>query len=264
LIRSYRKKYDIERANNECEIATSLAESIGKIERSELIILVDKEIMKKPEFCEAREYLKRIIRKYIRYRRFMLVAWLLFLVLTFTSIGLDMEIMTTIILLIITILLLSAWYCMMSQVFLGREKLYDTPLLKRYSKELDDRLTINNNVLIEAYRELYHVPQHSVQYDWLDIKPIFSMEDGDFCSWTMKNIKYPEDAVRKHIEGEVIVNFVINKQGQVEDIKITQSAHSLLDSEVVRVISQSPQWSPGKFRDIPVPATYVHKHIFKV
>ena len=61
-----------------------------------------------------------------------------------------------------------------------------------------------------------------------------------------QNLKYPEDAVRDGVQGRVMVDFVIEKDGKVTDVRVIRGVDPELDAEAVRVISASPKWKPGK------------------
>ena len=71
-----------------------------------------------------------------------------------------------------------------------------------------------------------------------------------------QNIKYPAEAVAKGIEGRVLVQFVVNKEGDLQDIKVMKSIDSLLDQEAIRVISSMPKWTPGKLKGEAVNIQY--------
>lgn len=119
--------------------------------------------------------------------------------------------------------------------------------------------------LEESYIKYYNVSYENCPCEWLDAKPVFPTSiERDFYTWIQKNVNYPEEARANGIQGQVQVLFTVNREGNVENVRVQKSCYSLLDNELVRVISQSPQWIPGKFREIPVPVTYVHKHTFKI
>ena len=61
-----------------------------------------------------------------------------------------------------------------------------------------------------------------------------------------RHTKYPESALKAKIEGRVIVQFIIDKNGSVSDVKIMRSVSPELDAEAIRVVSMMPQWTPGK------------------
>ncbi len=69
-----------------------------------------------------------------------------------------------------------------------------------------------------------------------------------FRDWVMKQLKYPEIAAKKGIEGEVFVQFVVDKNGDVKNVVLMRGADPLLDAEALRVVKTSPQWKPGKQR----------------
>lgn len=78
------------------------------------------------------------------------------------------------------------------------------------------------------------------------------------------NIKYPKEAKKNKIEGKVIVQFTVNKQGKVEDIKIVRGIGFGCDEEVIRVVKRMPDWKPGKQRGKPVSVRYNLPVAFKL
>jgi TonB family protein len=68
----------------------------------------------------------------------------------------------------------------------------------------------------------------------------------------IENIKYPEEARKKGVEGTVYVTFVVEKDGAISNIKILRGIGSGCDEEAMRVIALMPSWKPGIQRDKPV------------
>ena len=62
----------------------------------------------------------------------------------------------------------------------------------------------------------------------------------------LKHMRYPEIARREGIEGTVALSFIVDKNGEVKEVKVIQSAHPLLDQEAVRVAWMMPKWKPGR------------------
>jgi len=60
-----------------------------------------------------------------------------------------------------------------------------------------------------------------------------------------ENFTYPKAAVRKRIQGTVIVQFIVDKEGRVTEAEVIQSVHPLLDKEALRLIQESPKWKPA-------------------
>ena len=67
-----------------------------------------------------------------------------------------------------------------------------------------------------------------------------------------KNIKYPSIAQENNIQGRVIVEFVVNKDGSIVEPKVMRSVDTSLDNEAMRVIKSMPKWNPGKWKGEPV------------
>jgi TonB family protein len=58
-------------------------------------------------------------------------------------------------------------------------------------------------------------------------------------------MKYPSDALKGKIQGEVLVSFIVKSDGKVESAKVLRGVHTLLDAEAVRVVNILPAWKPG-------------------
>lgn len=69
-----------------------------------------------------------------------------------------------------------------------------------------------------------------------------------FYEYVRKNLDYPSQARRMNIEGKVFVQFVIEKDGSITDVKAVKGIGAGCDEEAVRVIKNSPKWNPGKQR----------------
>lgn len=79
-----------------------------------------------------------------------------------------------------------------------------------------------------------------------------------------KSIKYPTDAKKAQIQGRVIVKIIIDMEGKVTFPEITHSLSPSLDAEAIRVISNMPQWSPGKQRGKAVRVQYQLPVVFQL
>jgi TonB family protein len=74
----------------------------------------------------------------------------------------------------------------------------------------------------------------------------------DFSNYIGENLVYPPMAQRYIKEDKVYVQFAVNKLGQISDIKVVNKVYKDLEREAVRVISQSPDWTPGYQKGKPV------------
>ena len=120
-------------------------------------------------------------------------------------------------------------------------------------------------VALLAGAQLY-AQNESIPFASVDEKPLFQgSEAGDFSFWVFGQIKYPEEAFKNKISGRVTLQFVIATDGKVKDVKILRgSGNQLLDDEAVRVISMSPDWTPGKVDGKPVNVRYIFPVVFKM
>jgi TonB family protein len=88
--------------------------------------------------------------------------------------------------------------------------------------------------------------QESVPYLLVETKPSFQGGGEDqFSKWVNSQLVYPETAKKDGVQGRVNVEFTINAEGDVCDIKLIDGVRDDLNDEVIRVISASPRWTPG-------------------
>ena len=79
-----------------------------------------------------------------------------------------------------------------------------------------------------------------------------------------KNIKYPSIAQENNIQGRVIMEFVVNKDGSIVEPKVMRSVDTSLDNEAMRVIKSMPKWNPGKQRGKAVRVRYTVPVFFRL
>ena len=78
------------------------------------------------------------------------------------------------------------------------------------------------------------------------------------------NIQYPKEAVKSKIQGKVILQFVIERDGTIGDIGVRQGADPLLDAEAIRVVRSMPRWTPGKKDDKTVRCRFILPVVFRL
>ena len=79
----------------------------------------------------------------------------------------------------------------------------------------------------------------------------------ELMNFLSKNIQYPAEARTKGVQGRVIVQFMVNKDGSTSDFKVLRSIHPLLDAEALRVLKTMPKWTPGTQKGQAVNAKFV-------
>lgn len=80
----------------------------------------------------------------------------------------------------------------------------------------------------------------------------------------VKNLQYPEEAQMKKIEGQVIIGYTVQVDGTIDEIKVVQSAHPLLDAEAIRVIKLMELWVPTMQKGKTVKTAYQQPINFKL
>ncbi|MCK9450742.1 MAG: M56 family metallopeptidase [Bacteroidales bacterium] len=78
--------------------------------------------------------------------------------------------------------------------------------------------------------------------------PVYPGGASEMMNFLANNIQYPEQARRQKIQGRVFVNFVVEKDGAVSNVKILRGIGSGCDEEAIRVVELMPKWKPGKQR----------------
>lgn len=106
----------------------------------------------------------------------------------------------------------------------------------------------------------------AVAFSEVEQKPTFMGDEPvQFTKWVFGQLKYPEEAKEKQIQGRVTLQFTIAKDGNVKDVTVAKSSGSkILDDEAVRIVSMSPQWEPGKHQGEPVDVRFTFPLVFKL
>ncbi len=98
----------------------------------------------------------------------------------------------------------------------------------------------------------------------LDIPEESAEFPGDVYDWLNKNINYPPECKEQNIQGRVSVQFVINKDGSVVDVKVLRSPDDRLSVEAERVVKAMPKWKPARNNNKPVRMRYVIPVMFRL
>jgi len=85
-----------------------------------------------------------------------------------------------------------------------------------------------------------------------------------FYKYVGEKIKYPAQARRMGVEGRVFVEFVVNRDGTIVDVRSIKGIGAGCDEEAVRIVQSAPAWKPGKQRGKPVRQKMVIPIIFKL
>ena len=83
--------------------------------------------------------------------------------------------------------------------------------------------------------------------------PVFPGGEGELFSFIARNVEYPPEAIKKGIQGRVIIRFAVESDGKISRISILKGADPLLDEESLRIITSLPKFKPGRNEGKEVP-----------
>ena len=107
--------------------------------------------------------------------------------------------------------------------------------------------------------------ENDICYIVADEMPEFPGGQQALFTYLSETVKYPAVAVKDKLQGRVICQFVVEKDGSITDVKVVRSSGAnSLDQEAVRVIRSMPNWKPGKHRGKTVRVKYTVPVNFKL
>ena len=90
--------------------------------------------------------------------------------------------------------------------------------------------------------DMYNEP---VDFRVVEDLPQFPGGASEFMKWLTRNLKYPVSAQNKKIKGRVVAQFIVNTDGSVSDLELTEHLEAACDREVMRVLRMMPKWQAG-------------------
>lgn len=130
--------------------------------------------------------------------------------------------------------------------------------------EDDDDLGVEIMDYVEGPEE-EEIEEEAIPFQLVETKPSFMGGDANqFSKWVATRLVYPEIAKENGVQGRVMLQFRVEADGRVTNVKVIRGVEPSIDKEAVRVVSSSPKWSPGKQRDRAVPVTYTFPVYFQL
>ncbi len=131
------------------------------------------------------------------------------------------------------------------------------------STESDENveIAVQAPVVVQVEEE---VIDEIISFAKIEEKPSFPGGDSEMMKFIATSIKYPTKAAEMGVEGTVVIQFVIGKDGKVTDAKVVRGKDPLLDKEALRVVNSMPAWKPGKQGGKPVRVAYTLPVRFKL
>ncbi len=106
--------------------------------------------------------------------------------------------------------------------------------------------------------------EEPVSIAMVEQKPQFPGGEKAMYEWLGANIVYPPAAAEEGVQGRVVVEFVVGKDGSINNVRVVRQRHPALDKEAVRVVKAMPKWVPGRNNGQPVKVTYTLPVTFKL
>jgi TonB family protein len=100
-----------------------------------------------------------------------------------------------------------------------------------------------------------NIADSSIVYSYVHTKPLFMNDSTErlFAEYIQKNIQYPLECKSKKYEGVIYIEFVITKTGKVDRVRVLRGINcESLNLEALKVVQQSPNWTPGKNNGVNV------------
>ena len=96
--------------------------------------------------------------------------------------------------------------------------------------------------------DMYNEP---IDFRVVEDLPQFPGGAAEFMKWLTKNLKYPALAQKRKVKGRVVVQFVVNTDGSISDLELTEKLETSCDNEVLRVLRMMPKWQAGMMNAKP-------------
>ncbi|HIZ85476.1 MAG TPA: energy transducer TonB [Candidatus Coprenecus stercoravium] len=106
--------------------------------------------------------------------------------------------------------------------------------------------------------------EEAVPYQVVEERPTFNGGDPnvEFQKWIYQHITYPEVARENGISGRVFLQFTIEADGSITNVRVLRGVDPSLDQAAIDVVKKSPKWTPGRQRDKAVRVTFNFPIVF--
>lgn len=131
-----------------------------------------------------------------------------------------------------------------------------------FDQGTDDRNVVReykNEVIVEEKK-----PEPEQVFTAVEQMPQFPGGDAALMKYLSSNINYPTVAAENGVQGRVVVQFVVTKNGSVGEVKVIRSVDRDLDKEAIRLCKSLPKFVPGKMNGQAVNVWYTLPITFKL
>ena len=111
---------------------------------------------------------------------------------------------------------------------------------------------------------VHEEPEQEPVFEVAEVMPVFPGGTQALLNTIAQKLKYPPKAIDDQIEGRVVLQFVVDKQGKVTDIQVLQGITPELNQAAIDVVRALPDWNPGMQDGEPVNVKYTLPIVFKL
>lgn len=140
-------------------------------------------------------------------------------------------------------------------------------------EEIEEEIQVNMDVEVTEDTKVEQIEIKVEKEVEEDVNQIFTIVEEQaqpiggmsaFYKYVGEKIKYPSQARRMQVEGRVFCEFVVNRDGTIQDVKVIRGIGAGCDEEAIRIIQSAPAWKPGKQRGKAVRSKFNLAIIFKL
>lgn len=149
------------------------------------------------------------------------------------------------------------YYCLTNDLggFMTDKTIANTSVIQTRNSAIETKETTVQQPNKETNRKIYQTVEQM---------PRFPGGDTAMLKYIRENLRYPQAAIEKEIQGRVIVKLVVNTDGTLSDIYVIKPLDPQCDQEAIRIIQSMPRWIPGRHNGVAVPVYYLVPVTFKI
>ena len=136
----------------------------------------------------------------------------------------------------------------------------DNPEQKSQAKQTDNTTEQKTAEVAPAKED----PEKEVIFTEVEQTPKFPGGEMEMFQFINKNLRYPEECADRNIQGRVVVQFEVKKDGSIGQTKVVRSVDPQLDGESIRIVRSFPKFTPGTMNGSPVNVWYTLPFNFKL
>ncbi len=120
------------------------------------------------------------------------------------------------------------------------------PFEETFTIKEDETTIVSSSLLTVGKTHVREENENDEVFEVVETNPSFPEGDKAQADWIQQNMRYPQSAKEKNIQGRVLVQVIVNKDGSIVEPMVLRSVDPDLDKEAIRLVSSMPKWIPGK------------------